>query len=235
MREFKKILTIIIILFVMPISGASWAQTSSSLPEGFCYLTDVVPGIIIDLRYKTNNNFLGRPVNGYKDAQCIITIPAAKALLNVQQELNKMGLGLKVFDAYRPQKAVNDFVEWAKNLKDTKMKKEYYPDILKQNLFKDGYIADHSGHSRGSTIDLTVVGYDKKGKATELNMGSNFDFFGKKSHPDYKDIPYQARANRLLLRSLMIQNGFIPIKEEWWHFTINNEPYPSTYFDFPMQ
>lgn len=221
-------------------AGLAYAESASSidkaskLPEGFCYLNEIVPGIIIDLRYKGSNNFLGRPVKGYNGAHCIISIPAAKALLKVQEDLNKMGLGLKVFDAYRPQKAVDDFVEWAEDINDAKMKKEYYPDVLKKNLFKDGYIAARSSHSRGSTVDLTIIGYDKKGHHRELNMGSSFDYFGEKSHPDNLKISYQARAHRLLLRSLMIKHGFKPLPEEWWHFTLENEPYPSTYFDFAL-
>jgi D-alanyl-D-alanine dipeptidase len=211
------------------------AQDITKKPADFCYLKEAIPGIILDIRYKTSNNFLGRPVKGYKNARLILSKPATEALAKVQENLEEMGLTLKIFDAYRPQSAVNDFVEWAKDINDTKMKKQYYPDVKKENLFTDGYIAARSSHSRGSTVDLTIAGYDKKGHPQDLNMGSGFDFFGKKSHPDYKNIPYQARANRLLLRTLMIQHGFKPLEEEWWHFTYEDEPYPETYFDFPQE
>ena len=230
-----KICIIYLMLFLFSlITPAIYAQVISERPDGFCYIKESIPGIIIDMRYKGSNNFLGRQVKGYENARCIISLPAASALLKVQQRLNEMGLGLKVFDAYRPQRAVDDFVQWAKDVDDTKMKKDYYPDVMKKNLFKDGYIAAKSSHSRGSTVDLTIVGYDEKGKAVDLDMGSDFDFFGEKSHPDYKSVSYQARANRLLLRTLMIQNGFKPLAEEWWHFTYKDEPYPDQYFDFPL-
>lgn len=235
MKKFTKVAIIqIVMVLLLQLFAIASAQDLSKMPAGFCYLNEAIPGIIFDLRYKTSNNFLGRPVSGYQNARCILSLPAAEALKNVQQELHQMGLGLKVFDAYRPQRAVNDFVEWAKDINDTRMKKTYYPDVEKKNLFKDGYIAAKSSHSRGSTVDLTIVGYDKKGRPVELNMGSGFDFFGEKSHPDYKDIPYQARANRLLLRSLMTNNGFTPLAEEWWHFTYKDEPFPDNYFDFPL-
>lgn len=233
-KSFTSLIITLVILLTIQSFTCLWAQESSKLPAGFVYVDKAVPGVILDLRYERNNNFLGRQVKGYQNAHCIISTPAAEALVKVQADLNKMNLGLKVFDAYRPQKAVNDFVEWAKDIKDTKMKKEYYPDVDKKNLFKNGYIAEKSGHSRGSTIDLTIVGYNKKGQPKELKMGSHFDFFGEISHPDYKNIGYQERANRLLLRTLMMKYGFKPLDTEWWHFTLENEPYTDTYFDFEL-
>lgn len=179
MKKLQNIIIVLIVTMFFQVLTSPIVKSNNLIPDGFTYLDEAIPEIIIDLHYKGNNNFLWRPVKGYENARCILSKPATASLLKVQQELNKMGLGLKVYDAYRPQTAVNDFVEWAKDLKDNKMKKQYYPDILKENLFKDGYIADRSGHSRGSTIDLTIVGYNKKGKAIELNMGTKFDFFGK--------------------------------------------------------
>jgi D-alanyl-D-alanine dipeptidase len=223
------------VLFIVQVFIASSALGQTTLPPGFMYLDDELPTISIDLRYEGENNFLGRPVAGYENARAVLSIPAARALSKVQHELHTMGLGLEVFDAYRPQKAVDDFVSWGKNLDDKKMKKSYYPDVKKQDLFKKGYVAEKSSHSRGSTVDVTLIGYDKDGNIYDLDMGSGFDFFGEISHPDYVDIPAQARANRLLLRTLMIKHGFKPLSEEWWHFTYEDEPFPNTYFDFPMQ
>ncbi|MEW5821370.1 MAG: M15 family metallopeptidase [Cyanobacteriota bacterium] len=229
MRKINWFIILLLLLLTINFNPTTWSE---EMPEDFCYLEKAIPGIIIDLRYKSSNNFLGRPVKGYENARCVLSKKAAKALESVQEDLQQMGLGIKIFDAYRPQRSVDDFVEWAKDINDTKTKKNYYPDVLKNNLFKDGYIAARSSHSRGSTVDLTIVGFDKNGKAIDLDMGSMFDFFGQKSHPDYQAIPYQAKANRLLLRTLMIKNGFTPLAEEWWHFTYKEEPYPDTYFDF---
>lgn len=232
MKITRNVMINLVIMLVMQCNLVAWAE---SLPEGFCYLKDFMPGIAIDMRYTGVYNFLGRQVKGYDNARCILSLPAAKALQKVQKELEPMGLGIKVYDAYRPQMAVNDFVEWAKDINDIKMKKDYYPDVLKKNLFKDGYIAARSSHTRGSTVDLTIVGFDKNGNGIELDMGSGFDYFGQKSHPTYKGVSPQARANRLLLRTLMLKNGFKPLAEEWWHFTYINEPYPNQYFNFPLK
>ncbi len=141
-------------------------------------------------------------------------------------------MGLKLFDAYRPQQAVNHFVRWAKVLNDTLMKQSYYPDVPKSELFKRGYIASKSGHSRGSTVDLTLIDLDT---GNELDMGSPYDFFGVQSHPFYKKITDKQRKNRMLLRRVMLKNGFKPYENEWWHFTLRDEPFPNQYFDFPVK
>jgi D-alanyl-D-alanine dipeptidase len=214
----------IISLVAVTLSAPAWA-----LPDGFVFLDDAVPGLRIDLRYSGNANFLGRPVAGYDQARAVLSIPAASALARVQETLRPFGLGLLVFDAYRPQRAVNDFVQWAKNLDDTRMKPQYYPRVQKQNLFKEDYIAERSGHSRASTVDLTLVSLTT---GTPLDMGTGFDFFGVESWPDYPGITAQQRANRLLLRSVMLGQSFKPYPKEWWHFTLHNEPFPDTYFDF---
>ena len=203
-----------------------------SLPKGFVYLTDIEPSISHELRYITNNNFIGKPIDGYVKNTVVISQPTAMALKKIQQKLLKFGLSLKIFDAYRPQQSVNHFVKWARVLNDTLMKSQYYPDVPKSELFKRGYIASKSGHTRGSTVDLTLI--DLK-TATELNMGSPYDFFGTPSHPMYSKISKKQRANRLLLREIMLNNGFKPYENEWWHFTLKNEPYPNTYFDFPIK
>jgi len=172
---------------------------------------------------------MGRRVAGYHSARAVLTLRAAQALAEVQSDLNRFGLGLKIFDAYRPQKAVDDFVRWGKDLTDTVMKEQYYPFVDKENLFKEGYIAEKSGHSRGSTLDLTLV--DLK-TGTELDMGSHFDFFGKISWVTNPSITYQQRANRMLLNLVMKRHGFKSYDREWWHFTLEHEPWPDTYFNF---
>jgi len=209
-----------------PVSGRP------ALPVGLVYLDAAVPGLVIDLRYATTENFPGQQVDGYRDAHAVLSVPAAQALAAVQAALQAFGLGLKVFDAYRPQRAVDHFVRWGKNLDDQRTKPEYYPDVAKENLFKEGYIAARSSHSRGSTVDLTIVHRDSEGVAHELDMGSRFDFFGPVSWPDSPRVTAQQRANRMLLQGLMRTHGFEPYAQEWWHFTLGNEPYPETYFNF---
>jgi len=202
------------------------------LPEGFVYVKDVIPDIQVELRYYSTNNFVGARIEGYHQPKCIMTKRAANALKEVQDALKKFGLGLKIFDAYRPQRAVDHFKRWAKDLDDTKMKSQYYPESQKKNLFKHGYIASKSGHSRGSTIDLTIIDLQTK---EELDMGSPWDFFGEISWVDYPDLDKNQRANRMLLNSIMKEKGFKPYYKEWWHFTLRIEPFPKTYFDFPVE
>lgn len=208
--------------------GNAWA-----LPDGFVYVDEVIPSIQQDLRYFGNNNFVGRPIYGYRANRAILTKSAASALRAVQEELSPFGLGLLVFDAYRPQEAVDDFVAWSKDLSDTKTKSIYYPRVPKESLFAQEYIAERSGHSRGSTVDLTIV--SKNAPFEPLDMGTRFDFFGPESWPTYAGISLQQRANRLLLQSIMVKHGFNPYPQEWWHFTLRNEPFPNTYFNFLVQ
>jgi zinc D-Ala-D-Ala dipeptidase len=221
-----------LVLFVFSLLFPSVSSSAQSLPDGFVYLSDVISGVKLEMRYCTDNNFTGRKVDGYLDCRCIISKPAAEALKNVQNDLLPFGLELKIFDAYRPQMAVDSFVRWASDLGDLKMKKQYYPDVEKENLFRDGYIAAKSSHSRGSTVDLTII---QSGSGKELDMGGTFDLFGPVSWPDSRLAPADKRANRLLLRTLMIKYGFNPYAQEWWHFTLANEPYPDTYYNFPVQ
>ncbi|MEE9407971.1 MAG: M15 family metallopeptidase [Polaribacter sp.] len=210
----------------------SYSASTQSLPKGFVYLDDIDASIQSELRYFTNNNFIGKPIDGYKNNCVIVTLETANALKKVQKILIKKGLSLKIFDGYRPQEAVNHFVKWAKKLEDTIMKKEYYPRVPKSQLFNQGYIASKSGHSRGSTADLTIVNL-KTGK--ELDMGSSYDFFGVESHPFYKKINALPKKNRLYLRKIMLENGFKPYDNEWWHFTLKNEPFRNIYFNFVIE
>jgi D-alanyl-D-alanine dipeptidase len=199
------------------------------VPSGFVNLKETVPSVAVELRYYGENNFIGQRIDGYEAPICYVSISAAEALKAVQEELSSFGLGLKLFDGYRPQRAVNHFVRWAKDLNDTTMKQSYYPNVQKSELFEKGYIATRSGHSRGSTVDLTLIDLVT---GNELDMGTSFDFFSPLSSPTSREVTQQQRANRLLLRSLMLRHGFRPLEEEWWHFTLENEPYPTTYFDF---
>ena len=215
-----------IIIFTVLISSQISSQT---LPKGFSYVSEIDATIKKELRYATSNNFIGKPIDGYLKDSLIISTPAAKALKEIQTKLILSGLSLKIFDAYRPQQAVDHFVRWAKVMNDTLMKQLYYPDVQKSELFTLGFIASKSGHTRGSTVDLSIV--DVKTNK-EVDMGSSYDFFGEKSHPFYKKITEAQMKNRMLLRTIMIKNGFIPYDNEWWHFTLKDEPYPTTYFNF---
>ena len=221
----KRYIIFFIILFCYEGKG-------QKLPNGFTYLLEIDSTIKKELRYYTSKNFIGIPIDGYKENKVIISIPTAKALKKIQTKLLDSGLSLKIFDAYRPQQAVNHFVRWARVMKDTLMKSLYYPGVKKSDLFKLGFIASKSGHTRGSTVDLCLIDI-KTNK--ELDMGSPYDFFGEKSHPFFENITEKQKKNRILLRSIMIDNGFIPYDNEWWHFTLKNEPYPDTYFNFSVE
>jgi len=220
------------LLFLGLIFVLSFAQNKNQLQEGFVYVNEMIPSIHIELRYYTSHNFVGKPIDGYKAETCILSAQATKALQNVQEDLKAYKLSIKIFDAYRPQRAVNHFMRWAGDLNDTIYKQEFYPDVKKQDLFKEEYIATHSGHSRGSTLDITLVDIEA-GEA--LDMASSFDFFGRESWVDYKGITAQQRANRMLLQTIMKNHGFRNYPKEWWHFTLKNEPYPETYFDFVIE
>jgi len=218
-----------IIFFTVLISSQISSQT---LPKGFSYVSEIDATIKKELRYATSNNFIGKPIDGYLKDSLIVSTPAAKALKEIQTKLMLSGLSLKIFDAYRPQQAVDHFVRWAKVMNDTLMKQLYYPNVQKSELFTLGFIASKSGHTRGSTVDLSIV--DVKTNK-EVDMGSSYDFFGEKSHPSYKKITEAQMKNRMLLRTIMIKNGFIPYDNEWWHFTLKDEPYPTTYFNFLIE
>lgn len=222
------------LLSVALLALSSRVSAQAPLHKGFVDAAEVVPSLVVDVRYATENNFVGRPVDGYAAPRCVITSEAAAALKGVQDELVPYGLSLKVFDAYRPQTAVDHFVRWSQDAADLRTKAEYYPDVAKQELFREGYIASRSSHSRGSTVDLTIVSLVDGEAGEELDMGTPFDFFGHQSWVDSAEVTPQQRANRLLLRGLMLKHGFRPYNKEWWHFTLVDEPFPRTYFDFPV-
>lgn len=207
------------------------AETSASVrPAGFVDAAATVPGLIVDMRYFGAHNFVGARVDGYEAPVCILTRQAAAALAAVQRDLKPRGLGLKVFDCYRPVRAVRHFVRWARD-PDQGTKAEFYPDIDKRALFREGFIASRSGHSRGSTVDLTLV---RLPGGEELDMGTHFDLLSYRSSYRGQVTPEQ-RANRQTLAYAMRKHGFLPYAKEWWHFTLRGEPFPESYFDFPVK
>lgn len=210
------------------------AVAAADLPEGFVYLHDVAPTIEADLKYCDADNFVGAPVDGYERPVCVVSRAAADALRAAQAELSQWGLTLIVFDAFRPQRAVDHFVRWAADPDDVKTKAAHYPDVPKDELFERGYIAAQSSHSRGSAVDLTL-GYAREGGAVPLDMGAPFDFFGERSWTAYAEITPQQRANRMLLSTVLAKHGFKNYPKEWWHFNLRNEPFPDRYFDFPIR
>lgn len=210
-----------------------------ALGKNFTYLEQHAPSIMQEIRYAGENNFVGRPINGYLSGRCILTKKAAKQLAKVQQDALSLGYSLKVYDCYRPQMAVNDFKAWARS-GDNKMKNAFYPNINKRKLFKLGYIASYSGHSRGSTVDITLVPIDESMRADDhanhpLDMGTPYDFMDKRSHVFNNAISREAKKNRMTLRRLMLQHGFKPYNKEWWHFSLRNELYRRSYFNFAVQ
>ncbi|MGW1019105.1 M15 family metallopeptidase [Streptomyces niveus] len=241
-------------------TGTSATSTGSGVseptaPDEFVALRTVAPTIIQEIRYVTPHNFVGEPVDGYEQPLCILTRPAARALQRAQWKLLRQGYSLKVYDCYRPQRAVDHFVRWAKDLQDERMKPEFYPQVDKSRLFADGYIAEKSGHSRGSTVDLTLVKlpakptrpyvpgeklvpcYAPQGERfrdNSVDMGTGYDCFDTLSHTDDPRIQGERRANRQLLKSTLAGVGFTNLPEEWWHFTHKPELFPDTYFDFPV-
>ncbi len=229
---------------------------ADKIPEGFVDIKEVIPEIQLDIRYFGPHNFVGERVDGYLAPKCILTEEAAEALLKVQKDLEPFSLTLKIYDCYRPQRAVDHFVRWAKEIENIKTRKEFYPTVDKRNLFSDGYIDAKSGHSRGSTIDLTIVPFpvpkqevyvpgqklhecylpfNKRFRDNSIDMGTGFDCFNNLSHTANKNIGYQQKINRLLLKTLMEKHGFKNYDLEWWHYTLKNEPYPDTYFDFAIE
>ena len=216
-------------------------QTDAAVPqgvphEGFVYVKNIIPDLIEDLRYFTTTNFMGEKADGYEANYAILSKEAATALSKAADELREKGYVVKIYDAYRPQKAVDHFVRWSKT-SDQRNKKDYYPDLAKTSLFPT-YIARKSGHSKGSTIDMTICYKDTK---EEVDMGSHFDYFGPPSHPSFigkypgGEVTQQHKQNRMMLREVMVRHGFKPYDNEWWHFTLKNEPYPTTYFIFPVK
>ncbi|WP_037835385.1 M15 family metallopeptidase, partial [Streptomyces sp. NRRL S-481] len=236
-------------------TATAQADAEPKAPKDFVALRSVNPTIIQEMRYSTPHNFVGERVDGYVQPVCVLTRPAARALHKAQRKLLRQGYTLKVYDCYRPQRAVDHFVRWAKDLDDQAMKGEFYPNVDKTRLFSDGYIAEKSGHSRGSTVDLTLVRLpakptrpyhpgeplvpcfapqDERFPDNSVDMGTGFDCFDTLSHTLDPRIQGDRRANRLLLKSTLEDVGFVNLPEEWWHYTYKPEPYPDTYFDFPV-
>ena len=221
------------------------AHQDSTLPTGFVHLHAVAPDVQQDMRYYGSNNFLGRPVAGYQAPACILSEPAARAVQAAQAQVRPLGLTIKVFDCYRPQTAVNDFVRWGSDLSDQKTKPGYYPAVPKTELFQRGYIAEKSGHSRGSTVDLTLVVVNAErasrsvrgplAEGEDVDMGTPFDWFGTQSHTDDTTLAPDVQHNRRWLRTLLQRHGFRNLPEEWWHYTLNNEPHADRYFNFPVR
>ena len=209
----------------------SGKDTISKDARGFVLLGEYIPSILQDIRYYSTYNFVGDRIDGYEEPVAILSREAARALKTVSNEMNAMGFRLKIFDAYRPVSAVKHFELWGIEDLDLRMKSFFYPELEKQTLFSLGYIASKSSHSRGSTVDLTL--FDMK-TGQELDMGSPFDWFGEESHPGYKGVTEDQFRNRMLLQQSMVRNGFLPFDYEWWHFTLEEEPYPNTYFNFPV-
>ena len=199
--------------------------------SGFVSVGDAIPDVLLDIRYYSSFNFIGERIDGYEEPVALLTREAAAALKKVSEEAMEQGWRLKIFDAYRPQKAVDHFVRWAKDPLDIRMKPYFYPELEKRDIIPRHYIAEHSGHSRGSTVDLTL--FDMAAQR-DADMGGTFDYFGERSHPDYPGVTETQRQNRMRLQKLMMKHGFRPLASEWWHFTLENEPYGDTYFRFPV-
>ena len=226
----------LVVLFIACEHHAPSAPKTEITPEmdnsDFVNVADIVPDVIFEIRYYSTYNFVGSRVDGYEAPVALLTKEAATALKKASDTLLSMGYRLKVFDAYRPQTAVNHFIRWAEDLGDTSMKRYFYPDVEKSKLFELDFICVRSGHSRGSTIDLTLFDMNTE---REVDMGGTFDWFGEQSHPDYANLTEEQIRMRQLLRDVMMEAGFKPFETEWWHFTLKDEPFPDTYFDFPVK
>uniref|UniRef100_UPI00404B3D9A M15 family metallopeptidase n=2 Tax=Gelidibacter sp. TaxID=2018083 RepID=UPI00404B3D9A len=207
-------------------------KETSILPYGFVNVKTIIPDLDVELRYFSSENFVGDTITGYKANTLILTRQAAEALKSVQDELYQYNLCLRVYDGYRPQRAVNHFIAWAKDLGDTINKQQYYPEVDKRHLFQEGYIASRSGHSKGNTVDLTLTDAETN---EALDMGSPYDFFGKESWVEHPDLTDTQKANRQLLQKVMLKHNFRNYPQEWWHFTLRWEPFPDTFFDFEVE
>ncbi len=229
----------IVLKGIVLFSFLSFSTLGSQVPveppskEAFVDLKEMMPNLRSDMRYYSSNNFVGAPIDGYNEPKVLLTKEAAEALKKVQDELERLGFGLLVYDAYRPQRATDHFVRWAQDENDDTMKTQFYPNINKKDLFSKGYISIKSGHSRGSTVDVTIVSLKTK---QILNMGSPYDLFDEVSSVDHTStITKNQHALRLLLKRRMEKHGWQSYPQEWWHFTLKEEPYPDTYFDFPIE
>ena len=225
---FAIVVTIITLSVTLCCKRANPLEDSSDFVE----ISEVVPDVILEIRYYSTYNFVGDRIDGYLSPTAWLTREAADSLKAVSDDVMQLGYRLKIYDAYRPQCAVDHFVRWAADITDTTMRSYFYPDVDKSELFEQEYIMEKSGHTRGSTVDLTLFDMTLE---DEVDMGGTFDWFGEESHPDYTGITEEQFANRMILREAMLRHGFKPLESEWWHFTLENEPYPDTYFTFPVQ
>lgn len=214
------------------ITAACASASAQPRPDAFVDARALVPTLAVEMRYAGNDNFVGRRIAGYEAPLCLLTRPTAEALGRGQAALAPFGLGLKVFDCYRPARAVADFAAWARDPNDQARRAEFYPNVDKSQLFALGYIAERSGHSRGSTLDVTIIDLTS---GAELDMGTAYDLFDPRSWPSDQSVSAAARSNRALLATTMRAAGFRPLREEWWHFTLENEPFPDTYWDFVVR
>jgi D-alanyl-D-alanine dipeptidase len=244
----------LLILALLLSAFAACRANAGDMAEGFVYLRDVDPTIQQDMRYGTANNFVGKTVPGYEAPECVLVREAAVALKAVQGDLRDKQLALKVYDCYRPARAVKAFVDWAKLPDDPKAKATYYPALAKNALFP-GYIALVSSHSRGATVDLTLVPLDAakppgappatptpctapaamREADTSIDMGTGFDCFDVKANTAVQGLSAEQQQNRQELVDAMARHGFKNYEKEWWHYTLENEPYPDTVFDFPIE
>ena len=243
----KMVCTWMVVVIVCSCFGGGCVSLPQEDASEFVAITDVVPDVILEIRYFGTYNFVGQRIDGYLAPTALLTRRAAEKLRAVSDDVGKQGYRLKIYDAYRPQKAVDHFVRWAADINDTQMKSCFYPDVDKRLLFKQEYIMEKSGHTRGSTVDLTLF---DMATGKEVDMGGTFDWFGEESHPDFcgnpetgeyrpsaskRAITEQQFRNRMTLRKAMLKHGFKPIDSEWWHFTLKDEPFPDTYFTFPVR
>lgn len=228
------------LLLLASCHGKEAAPAPEEDASQFVLITDVVPDVILEIRYYSTYNFIGDRIPGYEQPVALLTRPAADSLKVVSDELMAKGYRLKIFDAYRPQCAVDYFMQWARDTADVRMKPYFYPELDKSVLVPQEYVAERSGHTRGSTVDLTLFDMATQ---RDVDMGCTFDYFGVASHPDvlpgqpvgaYQPISEEQYASRMLLRDAMLRHGFKPYDCEWWHFTLCDEPYPDTYFTFPI-
>jgi zinc D-Ala-D-Ala dipeptidase len=218
-------------LFAVLITLSGVPAGAQQRPASFVDAATVVPGLIADIRYAGSHNFVGRPIDGYEAPRCLLAAPAAEALAAVARDLEPRGYRVKVFDCYRPVRAVMNFVRWARDYNDAVAKAEFYPHVDKRALFGDGYISSHSRHSSGATIDMTLATADGR----ELDMGTPFDFFSPRSWTADTTITAEQHQNRMLLQTAMRRRGFRGYDKEWWHFTLRGEPFAGSYFDFPVR
>ncbi len=249
------LLAVLALAALLPAAARGQAPVPEAPANAFVDLAAVAPSILVEMRYTTAHNFVGRPIRGYEEPVCLLTREAASALAQVQARVRRAGYTVKVYDCYRPQRAVDDFVAWARRLDDDRMKPEFYPRVDKRDLFSDGYIARRSGHSRGSTVDVTLVRLParrqeryrrgqrlvdcaaparRRFRDNSIDMGTGYDCFDPLSHPFNGRVHGTQRANRLRLRRAMLAAGFKGLPTEWWHFTLRTEAFPETVFDFPV-